>query len=478
MMRVVRSEPRSANEFGYLVFSDVHLGSDINELAPRGRHRPSNLDDDLVALLDHYRVTASESASGLWHLVIAGDFIDFVGMLVADTSDPNLDVSGDAGLGSAASMALRKLVRAVDRHPLVFEALGRFVAAEHRLTFVVGNHDLELHWPVVQLALREAVVASVAPSPRARLIHHVQIEPIFFWAEGALFVEHGHRYDPTCVGVAPLAPHSPLARDRMLPSLADVLLRLIVRRVEHIDEHGHENEDLAYYLKLIARTGLHGIGNLARSFFHAIGIAVKTWWHLVRGGLRSLRRLHRQRLRRFAALRRIGWRKLRAFDALAVKPSIASLHAIFSTLLLDRIALFGVTPFFVLAMFMLPASMLSRAAGAAALLLLARILYEKLVSLRELDAAARMERRAHDVARLFPAAFVVMGHTHLPVERPLSIDAVYINTGTWAEEADDHGLVTPPAPRTHLVVEGRDGTHGELRRWVPGVGPARWRRDD
>jgi hypothetical protein len=227
-----------------------------------------------------------------------------IGMLVADTSDPNLDVSGDAGLGSAASMALRKLVRAVDRHPLVFEALRRFVAAEHRLTFVVGNHDLELHWPVVQLALREAVVASVAPSPRARLIHHVQIEPIFFWAEGALFVEHGHRYDPTCVGVAPLAPHSPLARDRMLPSLADVLLRLIVRRVEHIDEHGHENEDLAYYLKLIARTGLHGIGNLARSFFHAIGIAVKTWWHLVRGGLRSLRRLHRQRLRGYVRLRR------------------------------------------------------------------------------------------------------------------------------------------------------------------------------
>jgi hypothetical protein len=155
------------------VFSDVHLGSDINELAPRGRHRPSNLDDDLVALLDHYRVTASASASGLWHLVIAGDFIDFVGMLVADTSDPNLDVSGDAGLGSAASMALRKLVRAVDRHPLVFEALGRFVAAEHRLTFVVGNHDLELHWPVVQLALREAVVASLRRA-RAPLRPHVR----------------------------------------------------------------------------------------------------------------------------------------------------------------------------------------------------------------------------------------------------------------------------------------------------------------
>ena len=465
-------------EVGYLVFSDVHLGSDVNDVSPRGRHRPAQLDDDLGALLDHYRVTKSLSPSGDWHLVVAGDFIDFVGMLVdaRDEPLPPSAISDDPGLGSADTMALRKLARAVDRHPLVFLAMGRFLAAGHSITFIIGNHDLELHWPVVQRALREAVASSVTAIERKRALERVQIEPIFFWAEGSLFVEHGHRYDPCCVGAAPLAPHDPRARHRTLPALSDVLLRLIVRRVDTLDEHGHENEGLAYYGRLIVKTGLRGLGNLARAFFGAIGVAVATWWHLVNGGLRTIRRLHLRRLRQFAVFRRIGWRRLRAFDALAVPPSIASLHGIFSTLLLDRIALFALTPLVMLGLFFLPASMLSRAAGALAILLLARIAYVTLANMRNLDAAARMEQRAHDVARLFPAAFIVMGHTHIPVEQPISFDAVYINTGTWAEEADERGLVTPPAPRTHFVVEGIGATKGELRVWVSGAGPQPWRQ--
>ena len=63
----------------------------------------------------------SKSASGRWHLVIAGDFIDFVGMLIeprashADALDA--DDSGDAGLGSPAAVALdRKSTRLNSSH--------------------------------------------------------------------------------------------------------------------------------------------------------------------------------------------------------------------------------------------------------------------------------------------------------------------------------------------------------------------------
>jgi UDP-2,3-diacylglucosamine pyrophosphatase LpxH len=480
MMKRGSGHGAASSEVGHLVFSDVHLGSDVNEVSPRGRVRPSALDDELTALLDHYRTTPSRTRTGLWHLVIAGDFIDFVGMLIAPrfASSPSLVEHDDAGLGSPAEVALEKLARALERHPLVFAALGRFVEAGHSLTFVVGNHDVELLWPVVQRALREAIVDHLPPSGRDRHLERIHVEPIFHWIPGVMFVEHGHRYDPTCVNVAALAPHHPRARDRMLPSLSDVLLRLIVRRVATVDEHGHENEGLGYYLNLVVRTGTRGIANLARAFFYAIAVAVKTWWHLVTGGLKAVRRLHRARLRRFAAFRRIGWRRLRAFDALAVKPSIASLHAIFSTLLLDRVALFGVTPIFVLGTLLLPASMNARTAAAVALLTLARMLYGHLAKLRELDAAGRMERRAPAIARLFPARFVVMGHTHTPRSEPLANGATYINTGTWAEEADAHGLVTPPAPRTHFVVEGVDTPSGELRRWHAGEGPVAWQASD
>ncbi len=476
MMKRDPSPGTSPNEVGHLVFSDVHLGSDVNEVAPRGRVRPSALDDELAALLDHYRTTRSETRTGLWHLVVAGDFIDFVGMLIAPrfSSSSEVVAHDDAGLGSPAEVALEKLARAVDRHPLVFSALGRFVGAGHTVSFVVGNHDVELLWPVVQRALREAIVDHCPAPSRERDLERIFVEPIFHWVPGVIFVEHGHRYDPTCVNVAALAPHHPRARDRMLPSLSDVLLRLIVRRVETVDEHGHENEGLAYYLNLVVRTGTRGLANLARAFFHAIAVAVKTWWTLVTGGLKAVRRLHLVRLRRFATFRRIGWRRLRAFDALAVKPSIASLHAIFSTLLLDRVALFGVTPIFVLGTFLLPASILARIAGALGFVMIARMVYGHLAKLRALDAADRMERRAPAIARLFPTRFVVMGHTHTPRNEPLANGASYINTGTWAEEADSRGLVTPPAPRTHFVVEGLASPVGELRVWRAGEGPVIW----
>jgi UDP-2,3-diacylglucosamine pyrophosphatase LpxH len=96
---------------------------------------------------------------------------------------------------------------------------------------------------------------------------------------------------------------------------------------------------------------------------------------------------------------------------------------------------------------------------------------------RQIDPAEQMFSRASDVARLLPAAFVVMGHTHCPTERPLSDGrTTYINLGSWAEEEQE----TPSerayrAARTHLVIQQKDdGAHAELRQWSSD-GPTRFK---
>jgi hypothetical protein len=70
-----------------------------------------------------------------------------------------------------------------------------------------------------------------------------------------------------------------------------------------------------------------------------------------------------------------------------------------------------------------------------------------------------------------PAAFVVMGHTHAPMEKAIGGGtATYINVGAWAEEEPDEGL----APRTHLVITVGDGKPiAELRTWSA-EGPKRY----
>jgi len=62
-----------------LVLSDVHLGSDLNDVGEPIR-RSRSVDDDLVRLLAHYQKTGPPK--GRWRLVFAGDFIDFIGMTV------------------------------------------------------------------------------------------------------------------------------------------------------------------------------------------------------------------------------------------------------------------------------------------------------------------------------------------------------------------------------------------------------------
>ena len=66
-----------------LVFSDVHLGSDLDDCQGHAPKR-SSVDRDLVALVAHYRQTPPKASR--WHIVVAGDFIDFIGMAITPPS--------------------------------------------------------------------------------------------------------------------------------------------------------------------------------------------------------------------------------------------------------------------------------------------------------------------------------------------------------------------------------------------------------
>src|SRR5206468_12424732 len=75
---------RSSASASFLVISDMHLGSDIAEGASfRPPARSESVDDDLRALLDHYRDARADGEP--WHMIINGDFIDFIGISIDAT---------------------------------------------------------------------------------------------------------------------------------------------------------------------------------------------------------------------------------------------------------------------------------------------------------------------------------------------------------------------------------------------------------
>ena len=148
--------PSGAPRETLLILSDVHLGSDINDRAAPGAapRRSKRVDQDLTALFRHYARVAP--AGERWRAVIAGDFIDFIGMAIAaEGSRAQLDTDPSEeerahGLGNSSDHARVKLKRVAERHAEVLAALAEFVAEGHALTIVHGNHDIEFHWEAVQ----------------------------------------------------------------------------------------------------------------------------------------------------------------------------------------------------------------------------------------------------------------------------------------------------------------------------------------
>jgi UDP-2,3-diacylglucosamine pyrophosphatase LpxH len=150
------------------VISDLHLGGDtgFQMCTARGRRR-------LAAFIRAIPVQLTPGQQA--HLVLAGDIVDFLAEkpFAAFTSDDEL--------------ATHKLARLMDHGDTadVWAALREFVSAGHALTLLLGNHDLELS----------------LPGPR-RLLHqtigHRGVEFLYdnqAFIRGPVLIEHGNRYD-------------------------------------------------------------------------------------------------------------------------------------------------------------------------------------------------------------------------------------------------------------------------------------------
>lgn len=461
-----------------LVLSDVHLGSDLNDLTGGHMRRPPAIDRDLVELIAHYGRTPPTGER--WRLVFAGDFIDFLGMIITAPSQRLATAPTDEerahGLGNAEDHAREKLRRVVDRHGEVFAALGAFVDAGNALTFVHGNHDLELHWDLVRQELFDVLFAHAGPTAtREDFAARIEHRPWFYYVGGVVYVEHGHQYDAFCATEHVMVPLSPLDPRRLARGFCDVLLRHVVRPTRGLSEHGHEHLGVPQYAAFAVKQGLGGMFRLLGRFVRAILALFKLRREHLSEAAKGLRAEHERRLGLLAEAGRIGIDRLRALIALQTPPLTRSIRGILASLLLDRIAL-GLGASLTLLVLAVVGLRASHFGFSAALVLAAWLVAHRyLASQRSVSPHEMLQRRALDLVRLFPAAFVVMGHTHVPVKAPVGEgSATYVNLGGWSEEELESTL-TEPATRTHLVIHPADaGPSGELLRWHPLRGPERF----
>ncbi len=478
-----------------LILSDVHLGNDLNDLAHGEAHparRSEQVDRDLASLLAHYRRTPP--AGSRWRLVIAGDFIDFIGMTILPTpaigelvTEPDEEERAH-GLGNAADHGRLKLRAVAARHRGVFEALAAFVADGHALTVVHGNHDVEFHWDGVKQELKSLLVemalaarggdAAFADAFAAR----IEFAPWFYYAAGVAYVEHGHQYDTLCSSENVMAPLSPLDPRRIARTFSDVFLRWVVRPTQGVPEYGHERLGVSDYVMMGVRMGFMGLMRLFARYLRGCVELFRLRRAQLGEAAHAVREEHERRMAAFAEKTRIGIEKLRALAALQVPPVTRSIPKILASVLLDRLAL-GLATGIVLGCLLLFGARHAYSWPLMGAVGLAWLLVHRLLTAQrkkwfgeKLDNDETLVERAGHLAHMFPAAFVVMGHTHSPAMVPVAQGtATYVNVGSWHEaEGEPDRPATYRAARTHLVIHpAPSGPVAEFLAWSPD-GPHRF----
>ncbi len=458
-----------------LVFSDVHLGSDLNDAGPFVP-RSAAVDRDLARMLAHYR--GVRPPADRWRIVIAGDFIDFVGMSIDPKEDEQLDTELTPeerrnGVGSAEDHARLKLRRVARRHAEVFDELGKLVNEGHTLTMLHGNHDIELHWDGLKEDFRDLVAAGASDEERANVRGRIDFEPWFFHRENVVYIEHGHQYDPFCSTAFILAPVSPRDPRRVERSYSDMLLRSIVRRTPGLKEHGHENRGLASYVTWAFTLGIRGMFGLWARFFAVVFDLLKTQRAYVTDRARAMHAAHDQRITELAGQKALDEARVRDLLALQIAPNGTTFRGVLAGVMLDRLVtgLFVVIALGTIALLVTLGPLAGYGWHATAAVFAGWLALHVYFSRGRgsVDPAKLMTDRAARIAGLFRAPLVVMGHTHVPFTAAAGA-ATYINVGSWAE-ADDP-TSTYRAARTHLVIHERDGKpDAQLFEWHPEEGP-------
>lgn len=227
-----------ASSYNYLFVSDLHLceGRD-----PKTGWLSPNEDffhgDNFARFLvyhvnlgrkpdapDHYRQP--------WKLVLNGDVFDFLQVTSLPKEGDELYAvrrvrtyaelranERTYGLGTRQSEIVWKLMRIYRGHPTFFQALAWFLAHPgNQIIWLKGNHDIEIFWPSVQMALRRSLRHAYATwqesitqaDPHTPLPHYPEMPtdlsddyltqtilfpPSYLYEAGLFYAEHGCQYE-------------------------------------------------------------------------------------------------------------------------------------------------------------------------------------------------------------------------------------------------------------------------------------------
>lgn len=454
------------------VLSDIHIadGEAPDPKRPLWRRYKDPaffVDESLARFLDHAReLCGGERAE----LVLNGDIVDF-DCVVAVPDDAPFPVSWlerARGLAAEEAKAVWKLGRILDDHPRILSELRRWLEEGHDIAYVVGNHDLEMHWPAAQELFRDRLELPVDCLGSLRFCAWFTI------AGGDTLVTHGNQLDPYCLCHDPLHPFIEVHGT----------MRVRLPFGDHAGKY--LSNGIGWFNPHVESTYVKSLPEWFWFFYKQVvrqqPFILLTWlWSSVAALLSSLREGFRpalrdplsleQRVEDVAAAARTTPAVVRALHEVRAHPAVFRPLKVLRELWLDRFfLLLGIAVVSLEAVSTL--HLFAGVSGWWAVVLFAVLLppfffYAASVDSDVQEVNRNIRKRLALLARITRTDKVVMGHTHDARHERMG-DVEYANTGHWAPGFVDMQCTEPDGVRgfTWIKPDGSGGRRMELRQWT------------
>ncbi len=186
------------------IVSDMHLceAEPVNLKFPlwkKFKTRQFFFDDVFADFLTHIQM---KSQGQPVELILNGDIFDFDSVL-SIPKEPFFRITWlekKRGLSPRPERSKYKIDVILKDHEKFVEALRDFILKGNHAIFIIGNHDLELHYSIVQEAILEKL------NLPSQFASHVRFTEWFYISNQDTLIEHGNQYDPYCVCQDPINP--------------------------------------------------------------------------------------------------------------------------------------------------------------------------------------------------------------------------------------------------------------------------------
>lgn len=446
-----------------LIISDVHLADaekphPSNPLWKRFKLPSHFIDESFKNFLEHMRAQADSPIE----LILNGDIFDFDSVM-AIPEDPGFKVSGlerIRGLASEEQKSRFKMQVMLDTHPIWVQSLRDYVQAGNRLIFVIGNHDLELHWPSVQADLLDRLGLSEKQREWVRFCEW------FYISNQDTLIEHGNQYDAYCLCSNPIHPLIKKGSKVLIRvPFGNLAGRFMINGMGLMNPHATHSfikesvwDYIKFYFKYVMRT------EPLLLWTWLWGATATLVFSLTEGFLPAMRDplTVTTRLEDIAQKSNASVLMVLALKEVHVHPAIFNPIKILRELWLDRVILLVLMLLVSLQVFsilniIIPMSF--RWSIVPLMLLLPLFIFYARSVQSEVDATQRAAfHKASLSARIARVKRIVQGHTHNEIHTEVE-GVEWLNTGTWSPAYHDVECLHPYGRKCFAWI--RPGKEGE-----------------